>query len=205
MSDLQLATELLEQGNLESAARELERVLSTNFDNMPAWKLLARAVTDPNDIKDCYQQVLRLDPDDTEALSALNEMGILEDQTDIPPFFSEDLGNMNFPWMAEPPAQPGIDTSPLKIVDSIPVLPPVVDDVLENRREWTGSPEGALFDDDIDEENGHPQRKTAKGSVLDNDSFFYTVIVVVVVVVLAVVIYALRGTITSIIQNGWPF
>lgn len=93
MSELYLASMYLEQGDRENAARELERILSMDMDNIHAWRLLAHALTNPDEIRECWDNVLRLNPRDPEAIAALkaleNRSAYIEGTP--PPFPEEDM------------------------------------------------------------------------------------------------------------------
>ncbi len=93
MSELYLASMYLEQGDRENAARELERILSMDMDNIHAWRLLAHALTNPDEIRECWDNVLRLNPRDPEAIAALkaleNRSAYMEGTP--PPFPEEDM------------------------------------------------------------------------------------------------------------------
>ena len=109
MSDISLAIEMLEQGHREDAIRELEKILAEDIDQISAWRLLATAVTNPHEIKECYEHVLRLDPHDAEAIEVLRSLGSQNVSGDALPFFSEDFTDPDHNWedLDEPPVQPG--------------------------------------------------------------------------------------------------
>lgn len=93
MSELYMASMYLEQGDRENAARELERILSMDMDNIHARRLLAHALTNPDEIRECWDNVLRLNPRDPEAIAALkaleNRSAYMEGTP--PPFPEEDM------------------------------------------------------------------------------------------------------------------
>lgn len=105
MYDLSMAITLLEQGQRAEAVRELEAILSQDIDNIAAWRLLAHALDDPREIKECYEHVLRLNPYDPEAIEALRNVEVPESTSAVPPFFSEDLVELESP-SAEPSSEP---------------------------------------------------------------------------------------------------
>ncbi len=209
MSDLDLAIELLEQGMRAEAVKELERILSADIDNISAWRLLAQAVTDPQEVKECYEHVLRLDPHDREAAIALQEMGVEEADltSDVPPFFHEDVEELGYQWQPEePPREPGVDTAPLKMKDAYPVIEPPADALAqaEENHEALKRAEAALFDEE-EEAPAVPEKQAPSGSILENDSFFYTAVVVILLILAVVVIYIFRQSIWEFIQANLPF
>ncbi|GAP05589.1 MAG TPA: hypothetical protein DEQ80_03045 [Anaerolinea thermolimosa] len=105
MSDLSMAITLLEQGQREEAVRELEAILRRDIDNIAAWRLLAHALDDPREVKECYEHVLRLNPYDPEAIEALRNVEVPEPTSGVPPFFSEDLVELES-LPAEPSSEP---------------------------------------------------------------------------------------------------
>lgn len=212
MSELFLAIEMLEQGDRAGAARELERILSTDIDNIAAWRLLAQAVTNPLEIKECYEQVLRLDPSDAEAAAALRDLG-----ADVGPvgsvalpFFVEDIPANDPAWEAllEPQKQPESDTAPVKVIEQVaaavaqsaPAAP---------AKDEQGSPLPTHFleeDEEEDEEIAESRQPQAPSTtLLDNDAAFYTVVLMVVLVVLAVLAYIFRVQIEALLGINLPF
>lgn len=105
MPDLSMAITLLEHGQREEAVRELEAILSQDIDNIAAWRLLAHALEDPREVKECYEHVLRLNPYDPEAIEALRNVEVPEPTSGVPPFFSEDLVELESP-SENPPSEP---------------------------------------------------------------------------------------------------
>ena len=203
MSDLYLAVELLEQGNRPEAVRELERILSTDIDNIAAWRLLAQAVADPLEMKECYEHILRLDPHDQEAIDALRDLGVEEAQGDIPPFFTEDVKEMGYDWLPEEPTvQPGIDTAPLKIVDAFAAVEAPVESSPRRDPDVESSKQAelALFDEE-EEEVKPGEEESGQAGIFENDAFFYTAVVVIILIVAAIAAYAFRGQIAGFIQN----
>jgi hypothetical protein len=75
MADLNHARGLLAQGDQEGAVKELVEVLHRNGRNVDAWLLLADLLEDPRERKDCYKQVLKLDPDNQQAYLQLRLLG----------------------------------------------------------------------------------------------------------------------------------
>ena len=206
MSDLYLAIEHLEQGNQAEAVRELERILSADIDNIAAWRLLARAVTDPAEMKECYEHILRLDPQDQEALNALRELEASQAIDAAAPFFAEDVTQMGYDWLPEePPQQPGIDTAPLKIVDPFSAVEAPLETTIPPEAEFSTikQAESALFDDE--EEGDSNQEKPEKGGLLDNDAFFYTAVILFVLAAAAIAYFVFQDTILEFFRTGLPF
>ncbi len=75
MADLNRARGLLAQGDQEGAVKELVDVLHRNGRNIDAWLLLADLLEDPRERKDCYKQVLKLDPDNSQAHLQMRLLG----------------------------------------------------------------------------------------------------------------------------------
>ncbi len=190
MSDLYLAMELLEQGQRDAAVRELEKVLSTDIDNISAWRLLAQAVSDPVEVKECYEHILRLDPEDAEAIHALRGLGVETKTPDIPPFFTEDIQELSSavaagegPSLSEP-----IDTAPVETDES-----PAHGDAR--------TAEASLFDEEDNEaEPAHRPR-----GLFENDALFYTIVVLLVVIVAAILVTVTGFDLLGWIQSVLPF
>jgi hypothetical protein len=68
----------IETGDREGAKRELAAVLRADPRNVPAWMLLAALVEDPARQADCYRQVLRLDPANSQAAARLRALKVPE-------------------------------------------------------------------------------------------------------------------------------
>src|SRR5512135_2805161 len=75
MADLNHARGLLAQGDQEGAVKELVEVLHRNGRNIDAWLLLADLLEDPRERKDCYKQVLKLDPNNQQAYLQMRLLG----------------------------------------------------------------------------------------------------------------------------------
>jgi hypothetical protein len=194
MIDISLAIEMLEQGRREDAVRELEKILAEDINQIAAWRLLASAVTQPNEIKECYEHVLRLDPHDAEAIEVLRSLGAPESPGDGMPFFQDDLAELEPSWnLDEPPVKPGIDTSPVKMIAAEMAPYPQVGDEQDDHP--GRSSEAMLFDDEEE-----PVKEKSAG-ILENDAFFYTMIIVVIVAVLAILFYVFRGSLLPLIEN----
>jgi hypothetical protein len=67
MADINRARMLLARGDQEAATQELIDVIHSNGRNVEAWLLLADLVEDPDERKDCYNQVLKFDPSNQQA------------------------------------------------------------------------------------------------------------------------------------------
>lgn len=188
MSDLSLAVQLLEQGHHVAAARELEKILSENIDDIAAWRLLAQAVSEPIERKECYEHVLRLDPTDQEAI---RQLGLLEPGREKPgavlPFFDEDLAEFSTaPQRVETPAflQEGDGGQTMPTDSPEPPTP-----------EQSKAAEASLFDEEDDQPG-----PAAKG-LFENDAVFYTLIVLLVVFVTVIVLVLTNSNILTLIQS----
>ena len=202
MSDLYLAIELLEQGNPAEAVRELEQILSEDIDNIAAWRLLAQAVEDPAEMKECYEHVLRLDPHDQEAINALHELEAPQPQESALPFFAEDVTQLGYDWLPEePPQQPGIDTAPLKIVDPFSPIEAPAETSVPPEAEFASikQAEAALFDEE--EEGGPSNEKPEKGGLLDNDAFFYTAVILFILAAAAIAFFVFQDQILEFFRT----
>ena len=71
MADLESIRALIAAGNRDEAMRQLARVLSTDPGDILAWLLMAQVIEDPARKADCYRQVLKIDPQNSEALQFL--------------------------------------------------------------------------------------------------------------------------------------
>jgi hypothetical protein len=76
MSDLDKAKGLIAKGDKEKALGLLASILIKNKDEAEAWLLLGDTIDDPSKKKDCYNQVLRLSPDNLHALTNLRALGM---------------------------------------------------------------------------------------------------------------------------------
>jgi hypothetical protein len=74
MSDLDKAKGLIARGDKEKALGLLASILIRNKDETEAWLLLGDTIDDPAKKKDCYNQVLRLFPQNLYALTKLQEL-----------------------------------------------------------------------------------------------------------------------------------
>ncbi len=75
MADLNHARGLLAQGDQEGAVKELVDVLHRNGRNVDAWLLLGDLLEDPSERKDCYKQILKLEPNNQQAYLQLRLLG----------------------------------------------------------------------------------------------------------------------------------
>ncbi len=179
MSELYLATMYLEQGDRENAARELERILSMDMDNIHAWRLLAHVLTNPDEIRECWDNVLRLNPRDPEAIAALKAMEKNMAESSMegapPPFPEEDMkalekGNVPvFEEESSPSLEYRIATEATR-----PVPPKDEFSYLERNTE------------------PRPAVKEDKG-FFDNDFIFYTLIVLVLLFIAVMAILLIFG------------
>jgi len=182
MSDLYLANMYLEQGDRENAARELERILSVDMDNIHAWRLLAHVLTSPDEIRECWDNVLRLNPRDPEAIAALKAM-----ETQSVTFITE----------GTPPPFPEEDMQVLERGD-MPVFEEETSPSLEYRiATETTRPVPPKKGDEFAylERNTEPRpaEKEEKG-FFDNDFIFYTLIVLVLLFIAIMAILLIFGT-----------
>lgn len=67
MADIKRARTLLARGDQEAATQELVDVLHSDGRNVEAWLLLADLVEDSSERKDCYTEVLKIDPNNQQA------------------------------------------------------------------------------------------------------------------------------------------
>ena len=67
MADINRARMLLARGDQEAATQELVDFLHSHGRNVEGWLMLADLVEDPVERKDCYNQVLKFDPDNQQA------------------------------------------------------------------------------------------------------------------------------------------
>jgi tetratricopeptide (TPR) repeat protein len=199
MSDISLAIEMLEQGHREDAIRELEKILAEDIDQISAWRLMASAVTNPNEIKECYEQILRLNPHDAEAIEVLRSLGAEEVSGDVLPFIEDNFADTENNWegLDEPPAQPGIDTSPINIIAT--VLEPIPQDETIQEAQPAQSSEALLFD-----EEPSPTAEEKGGGLLDNDAIYYTLIILAVIAVLAILFFLFRNSLMPLLNSILP-
>jgi hypothetical protein len=192
MGDISLAIEMLEQGHREEAVQELERILAEDIDQIAAWRLLANAVTNPSEIKECYEHILRINPHDMEAIEMLRSLGEEEVPADTPPFFPADLEELDQGWDSTSDSSVTVsgDTAPVELSET--EMEPYPQNAPKETPPAVSSAEARLFDD---EESLDDTPKQAAGSIFENDALFYTMIVVLVVFVLAVAYFAFGGTI----------
>lgn len=192
MSEIYLAIELLEQGHREAAVRELEKILSEDIDDIAAWRLLAQAVNDPAEKQECYENVLRLDPSDQEAIDALSGMHTGQPaEGGVLPFFDEDIADFTSSQVVQE------SPSFLQAIESgSSANAPDEPDILTI--EVSKAAEAFLFD-----EEEQPESKPR--GLFENDAIFYSIIVVLVVVVTVLVLLLTNGNILQWIQSILPF
>ncbi len=107
MADLNHARGLLAQGDQEGAVRELVDVLHRNGKNIDAWLLLADLLEDPRERKDCYKQVLKLDPDNQQAYLQLRLLGGTASLK-----LNRPNGHRPEPAAVEPPVESAVEPAP---------------------------------------------------------------------------------------------
>jgi hypothetical protein len=71
---LRQANILIKAGKKTEAFPILKSILKTNRDNKDAWFLLAICVNKPEDKIFCYKEIIRIDPNDKEAIKALESI-----------------------------------------------------------------------------------------------------------------------------------
>lgn len=74
MSDLATAQRLIAGGERDKAIGLLASILLKNREECEAWLLLGDLIDEPSRKKVCYQQVLRLSPQNSHALTKLGEL-----------------------------------------------------------------------------------------------------------------------------------
>lgn len=74
MSNLDDIKNLLAQGDKEEAIKMLASSLRLNGSDIEAWLLLGEVIDDPAKKKDCYNQVLKLSPNNPLALNGLESL-----------------------------------------------------------------------------------------------------------------------------------
>jgi hypothetical protein len=73
MGNLDSIQALISSGRKDEAARQLARLLSASPENLDAWLLMADVIDDPARRADCYRQVLKIDPENPQALAQLGK------------------------------------------------------------------------------------------------------------------------------------
>ena len=74
MSDLDQVKGLIARGAKENAIVQLASIIIENHDDVEAWLLLGEIIDDPAKKKDCYNWVLKLSPQNSVALTKLQEV-----------------------------------------------------------------------------------------------------------------------------------
>jgi len=74
MSDLDQVKGLIARGAKENAIVQLASIIIENHDDLEAWLLLGEIIDDPAKKKDCYNWVLKLSPQNSVALTKLQEV-----------------------------------------------------------------------------------------------------------------------------------
>jgi hypothetical protein len=108
MAELSQIKSLIARGEHDSAIQELVSLLRTSPRNVEAWLLLADLREDPREQKDCYKQVLKLDPYNAQAQLQLKLLG------------GTSMLKLNVPesrW-----AEPALAPAPLTAPEPLPVL-----------------------------------------------------------------------------------
>jgi tetratricopeptide (TPR) repeat protein len=200
MSDIERARELIDKGQREEAISLLEQTLAKNIDQIDAWRMMAHIVSNVNEITECYEHVLRLDPHDAEAISNLSSLSVQNNNSNVLPFFSEDYTSLSDGWetSGETPEQPGEAAAPAvteRAVSSGGRLPPV----------QPLKPEELLALDELDENESATARKDEKPGLLENDAFFYPIILLVIIAVLVLLFFLFRNSLPAWLSSLLPF
>ena len=117
MDPLEIPKHLIQIGDTNRACIELGKLLRADPNNLEAWELLSTLLVDPNQKADCFQQILRIDPENTTAAQHLQAM-----TAKIAP-----------PSKSEKPKNPEIASTPEEIKRDIDDLRKLIeDDVLED-------------------------------------------------------------------------
>ena len=74
---LKQAYDLIKAGDKESAVQLLLPVLKADENNASAWWLMANALTDPQDIREALENVLRLHPEHAQAQKKLDKLNAM--------------------------------------------------------------------------------------------------------------------------------
>ena len=74
MNEINYIKKLLELGDEEGALKELNSYLKENPKNTEAWFILANTLDNPEEIKDCYRQIIRVDPNNRLAQDNLKHL-----------------------------------------------------------------------------------------------------------------------------------
>lgn len=108
------ALQYIQAGRLAEARALLANVVRQNPKSEQAWVLLSRTLTDPKQKTECLERVLRLNPNNAEALAALTALkpsapppntpspSVPPPLAKVSPFTTNDLG----PELDKPPAPP---------------------------------------------------------------------------------------------------
>lgn len=148
MADLYWILGLISRGEKAKALTELARILREDPKNIEAWSLMAHALEDPQKKKDCFRQILKLDPNNELARNALEAANKAPESGPVLPLASiteplhpavsaaikletDPLAALllapetiiNTPILHAPTAQPAPATPPPAII-SAPTVPP---------------------------------------------------------------------------------
>lgn len=101
-TELERLYNLIQEGREEEAATALRAIVRGDRDNEDAWWLLANAVADPAEAKESLDQVLRLNPANTQARDLLERLdGTYPDLGPIP---TTELTDLDFDAIPSTPA-----------------------------------------------------------------------------------------------------
>jgi hypothetical protein len=117
MDTLETPKHFIQIGDINTACIELSKVLSSDPNNLEAWELLSKLVDDPNQRADCFNQMLRIDPENKTAAQHLQAISSKKDT----------------PLKSEKSKTPEISSSPEELKRSIDDLRKLIeDDVLDD-------------------------------------------------------------------------
>jgi len=135
MDPLEIPKHLIQIGDTNRACIELGKLLRADPNNLEAWELLSTLLVDPKQKADCFQQILRLDPENPTAAQHLQAMT----SKNAPPSKSEKPKN---PEIASTPEEIKRDIDDLRKLIEDDVLEDSSDDLTyEERFEFRAAPQ----------------------------------------------------------------
>jgi hypothetical protein len=118
---LQQAYDLIRTNRKSEAQALLMPILKADEDNANAWWLLANALTDPAEIREALENVLRLRPGDAKAQKMLSDLNARSPADDFP-MEETGFGGMPAPemsdWMSDLPEKPKRGGQPVVVKPS---------------------------------------------------------------------------------------
>jgi len=102
-SQLQQAYRLIQQEELDKAIAILKPIVASQPNNADAWWLMANAVSEPEDARNALQNVLRLNPSNTQAKELLDQLNEQFPELASAP---SSTGNVSFDELFEDTAAP---------------------------------------------------------------------------------------------------